>query len=47
MQLTTAQRKAMIRFTERLEKAYRTNGRPKDAEAAKRHREQLKKEDRS
>jgi hypothetical protein len=41
MKMTESQRTSMIRFTEKLEKAYRDHGKDKDADAAKRHREQL------
>ncbi len=41
MKFTESQRKGMIRFTEKLEKAYLDHGKIKDAESAKKHREQL------
>lgn len=40
--MTPSQKKAMIKFTERLEKAYRDHGKDKDADAVKRHREQIR-----
>lgn len=44
MEMTISQLKGMIKFATKAEKAYRAIGKMKDADSAKKHREQLEKE---